>query len=398
MAGTVKDLNGAFRDGTEVALDGAPDGPLKGLRFGVKDIIDIAGHRTGFGNPTWLETHPPATATASSVLKLLDSGADMVGKTLTDEMAYSLTGENAHYGTPVNPAAPGRVPGGSSNGSASAVAGGSVDFALGTDCGGSVRLPASYCGIFGMRPSLGRIATDGIIPFSASFDVVGWFTREAGLLDRVGRVLMADDGPAAEPRRLLVADDAFDLVAPPVRDALAAAVTRAADAIGEVRHVTVSRAGLPAWFDTFRVVQASEIWANHGEWIEREKPDLGRGVRERMAWASQVEAADVARCRDELAEIRAHLAALLGDGDVLCLPTSPRVAPLMDTPTDDIEVRFRQQAMHLLCISGLGGLPQISLPLTLLDGLPLGLSIVARHGDDMMLLGLAKRLNGMGHA
>ena len=395
MGRAVKDPLGAFCGDRDAVLDGAPDGSLRGLRFGVKDVIDIAGHRTGFGSPTWLATHPPAAATASSVQKLLDAGADMVGKTLTDEMAYSLSGENAHYGTPINPAAPDRVPGGSSNGSAAAVAGGLVDFALGTDCGGSVRLPASYCGIFGMRPSLGRIATDSIIPFSASFDVVGWFTRETGLLDRVGRVLMSDDTPATEPRRLLVADDAFALVAEPVRNALADAVARTADTVGAVRHVTVSRAGLPTWFETFRVIQAAEIWANHGDWIERAKPDFGRGIRERMDWASRVEAADVARGRDEQVDIRAQLADLLDDGDVLCLPTSPRVAPLKDTPTDDMEIRFRHQAMCLLCVSGLGGLPQISLPLAELDGLPLGLSIVARPGDDMMLLGLAKRLNGI---
>jgi amidase len=394
MGRIVKDPLGAFCPGDDVTLDGAVEGPLKGLRFGVKDIIDIAGHGTGFGSPTWLGTHPPAAATASSVQKLLDAGADMVGKTLTDEMAYSLSGENAHYGTPVNPAAPDRVPGGSSNGSASAVAGGLVDFALGTDCGGSVRLPASYCGIFGMRPSLGRIATDGIIPFSASFDVVGWFTREAGLLDRVGRVLMADDTPAPEPRRLLVVDDAFNLVAEPVRDALAGAVGRAGVAIGAVRHVTASPDGLPTWFETFRIIQAAEIWANHGAWIEDAKPDFGRGIRERMKWASQVEPSDVLRAREGQVTIRARLADLLDDGDVLCLPTSPRVAPLKDTPTDDMEIRFRHQAMCLLCVSGLGGLPQISLPMAELDGLPLGLSIVARRGDDMMLLGLAQRLIG----
>jgi amidase len=203
------DPYGAFCRDTHVELAGAPEGSLAGLSFGVKDIYHIAGHRTGFGNPTWLETHPPAEETACAVQKLLDAGAEMVGKTLTDEMAYSLTGENAHYGTPVNPAAPDRVPGGSSNGSASAVAGGLVDFALGTDCGGSVRLPASYCGIMGIRPSLGRIPMDGVVPFSASFDVIGWFARDADLLERVGQVLLADDGAATEPGRLIIADDAF---------------------------------------------------------------------------------------------------------------------------------------------------------------------------------------------
>ena len=390
--GPMDDPYGAFCRDTNVALAGAPEGPLARLRFGVKDIYHIAGHRTGFGNPTWLETHPAAEETASAVQNLLDAGADMVGKTLTDEMAYSLTGENAHYGTPVNPAAPDHVPGGSSNGSVSAVAGKLVDFALGTDCGGSVRLPASYCGILGMRPSLGRIAMDGIVPFSASYDVIGWFTRDAGLLERVGRVLLADDGPAPEPGRLVIADDAFALVDQRVGVALRPAINHVAETVGNSSHATVSPEGLPAWFEIFRHIQASEIWANHGAWIAAAKPDFGRGIHERMAWASKVAATDVTRCRRERTRIQARLDEVLGEGDVLCLPTSPRVAPLKNSPADDIEVRYRHQAMCLLCISGLCGLPQISLPLAQLDGLPLGLSIIARPGADLMLLGLAGRL------
>ncbi len=386
----MQDPYGAFCRDTHVALAGAPAGALQGLQFGVKDIFHIAGARTGFGNPTWLATHERAEMTASAVKKLLDAGADMVGKTLTDEMAYSLTGENAHYGTPHNPAAPGRVPGGSSNGSVSAVACGLVEFALGTDCGGSIRLPASYCGILGMRPTLGRIATDGVIPFSASFDVVGWFARDAALLTRVGRVLMADDTAAGSPRRLLIADDAFDLVDQRVREALQSALDRVSNVIADVRHVTVSPPGLAQWFETFRIIQAAEIWANHGSWIETAKPEFGRGIRERMEWARNVSAEDVAGARRAHAAIKAGLDDLLDDGDVLCLPTSPRVAPPVNAPTDDIEIRFRHHAMCLLCVSGLGGLPQISLPLAQLDGLPLGLSIVARRNADTMLLGLTE--------
>ena len=283
------DPYGAFCPDGDIARAGADEGPLAGLSFAVKDIFDIAGHRTGFGNPTWRDTHSPAGRTASAVHRLLDAGADMVGKTLTDEMAYSLTGENVHYGTPVNPAAPGRVPGGSSNGSTSAVAGGLVDFALGTDCGGSVRLPASYCGILGMRPSLGRIPMDGVLPFSASFDVVGWFARDAGLLERVARVLLADAAPAPKPKRLVIADDAFALVNGRVADALGPAVAQAGNVVGETDHTTISPEGLAEWFSVFRVIQASEIWVNHGAWITEEKPELGRGIRERMDWARGVE-------------------------------------------------------------------------------------------------------------
>ncbi|MDQ2103939.1 amidase family protein, partial [Azospirillum isscasi] len=171
-------------------IPGAADGPLAGLRFAVKDLFHIAGLPTGAGNPDWLRTHEVPQETAPAVRRLLDAGARVAGKTLTDELAWSLAGENAHYGTPENPKAPGRIPGGSSSGSASAVAGGAVDFAIGTDTGGSIRLPASYCGLYGLRPTHGAVPLDGSVPLAPSFDTVGWFAREAALLRRVGAVLL----------------------------------------------------------------------------------------------------------------------------------------------------------------------------------------------------------------
>src|SRR5207244_925589 len=156
----------------------------------------------------------PARSTAVAVKRLLAAGANMVGRTHCDELCYSLTGENVHYGAPVNVNAPGRIPGGSSNGSAAAVAGKLVDFAVGSDCGGSVRIPASYCGILGMRPTWGRVPLDGAVPFGPSFDVVGWFARDAAILERVGRVLLGDRKEATKPKRLLVARDAFALLDP----------------------------------------------------------------------------------------------------------------------------------------------------------------------------------------
>ena len=283
---------------TTRGLGGSPGGPLHGLTFAAKDVFDIAGSRTGFGNPTWLESHPPALATAPAVQRLLDAGADMVGKTVTDELTYSLSGQNAHYGTPVNSSAPGRICGGSSSGSASAVAGGMVDFAMGTDCGGSVRLPASYCGILGIRPTHGRISLEGVSPFTWSFDVAGWFARDAGVFAAVGKVLLDGEGELPAPRRLLFAEDAFGVVDPEVAEALAPAVQLAAGAVGQRADVTVSPDGLTGWFETFRVIQAWEIWYNHAAWISEHKPDFGPGIRERVEWASRVTEAEVEAARD----------------------------------------------------------------------------------------------------
>ena len=383
---------GAFCRENHVALRGSGHGPLKGLTFGVKDVFHIAGHRTGFGCPEWLATHEPPTQTAAAVERLLDAGADMAGKTHTDELAYSLTGENVHYGTPVNARAPERIPGGSSNGSAAAVTAGLVDFALGTDCGGSVRLPASYCGILGMRPTVGRVPLDGVIPFGPPFDVAGWFARDAEVLEKVGRVLMDDNSEPTPPQRLLRAVDAFDMVDKEVADALAPAVELVAARVDTVEDMTVAPDGLSGWFETFRILQAASIWANHGAWITDVKPDFGPGVKERFEWAKALDAADVEAARRRLEAIQARIADVVGEGDILCLPTSPRVAPFKNTPVGDIEIRYRHQAMHLLCIAGLGGLPQISLPMAELDGLPIDLSLDGPQGADMQLLRLARDL------
>ena len=392
MASRIEDPLGAFCAHSRPVLAGSGEGPLTGRTFAVKDVFHIAGYKTGFGSPEWLATHEPATATASAVGLLLDAGAEMVGKTLTDELAYSLTGENVHYGTPVNPAAPDRVPGGSSNGSASAVAGGLVDFALGTDCGGSVRLPASYCGIFGIRPTVDRVPLDGVVPFGPPFDVAGWFARDAELLESVARVLLDDTAPPSAPRRLLRGVDAFEAAGDRVAAALEDAVARVEDAVGPAIDVSLAEGRLGHWFETFRVVQGASIWSNLGEWVTATRPRLGPGAKMRLDWAAGLEERTVAAARADHAAIRQRIELVLTDGDVLVIPTSPRGAPLKNTPLDDIEIRFRNQAMHLLCIAGLGGLPQISLPMAEIDGLPLGLSLVGPRGTDMQLLALARKL------
>ena len=391
-AGPPDDPLGAFCRVNHVALEGAPEGPLAGLSFAAKDVFHVAGHRTGFGQPDWLRTHPPAEVTAEAVDRLLDAGARMAGKTQTDELTYSLSGQNAHYGTPVNPAALGRIPGGSSNGSASAVAGGLVDFALGTDCGGSIRLPASYCGLLGIRPTHGRVSVAGVLPFGPSFDAAGWFARDPDVFCRVGPVLLDDYRPTARPARLLYAKDAFDLVDPAVRDALDDAVRLTTTVIGNRSDVTVSPEGLGEWYETFRVLQASEIWQNLGPWIEETRPAIGPGIRERLELASRITEEQVSAANTKRTAVRARMAGLLREGDILCLPTSPRVAPLIDTPLSDLEFRVRQQAMNLLCIAGLAGLPQVSVPLAAIAGLPLGFSLVGPPGSDQHLLDLSRQL------
>ncbi|MGA7806019.1 amidase [Bradyrhizobium sp.] len=374
----------AFTRHTHVALGGSGAGPLAGLTMAVKDVYDIAGHRTGNGNPVWLETHLPAQQTASSVQLLLDAGARMVGKTHTDELAYSLNGENVHYGTPTNPKAMGRIPGGSSSGSAAAVSGELVDFALGTDCGGSVRLPASYCGIYGIRTSHGLIAADGIVPLAASFDTVGWFARTASLMQQVGDVLLPASASSA-PTSLLIAADAFGAVDPAIVGALQQGIAKVKAAFRTVRDVNVYTGDPSEWSALFRILQGDEIRQFHWAWINRHRPEFGPGIRESFQWTQTIDPDEVAKAKPKREMVAQQLARLLDGNALLCLPTAPGIAPKLNTPAQELEA-FRARAFALLAIAGLARLPQINLPVATLDGCPIGLSLIAPRGFDRALL------------
>ena len=388
------DRVGAFLPDGLFDLEGARQGPLRGLTFAAKDIIDVAGRVTGCGNPDWAASHAAATTHAPVVAALLAAGARLAGKTITDELAYSLNGQNFHYGTPTNVNAPGRIAGGSSCGSAAAVAAGLVDLALGSDTGGSVRIPASYCGLFGFRPSHGRVSLDGVMALAPSFDTLGWFAPNATLSRTVGEVLLPDGGGSA-PASLLIAEDAFALMDGEARARLEPWIARLEARLGAARGVEIGEpgGGLAAWMRRFRVIQAREICAQHGAWIAERKPRFGPEIAARLAWAASVEEAEAAEARRMRAEFTARLAGLLGDGALVCLPTAPNIAPRVDADADALALH-RDRVLSLTAPAGLAGLPQITMPLAQLSGCPLGLSLMAGPGGDRMLLDFAQAFCG----
>jgi amidase len=369
-------------------LRGAADGPLAGMTAAVKDMYDIAGTRTGGGNPAWLAAQVPARVHAAAVKKILDAGATITGKTVCDEFFYSVAGANAHYGTPVNLRAPGRIPGGSSSGSAAAVAASACDFALGSDTGGSVRIPASFCGLYGLRPTHGRVDLAGAMAMAPSFDVGGFFANGPGILRRVGAVLLEGGSVAAPIATMIVAEDAFaqadGLVAALGRDFLA----RAAGALPKPQARTVAPDGFDHWREAFRIVQAFETWGSFGDFITRAKPAIGPGIKERMEFAATVTAAQADASRKVVAAARDHLRALVPPGTIMALPTAPCIAPPLDLSGEELE-SFRVRVMRLTCMAGLAGLPQINLPVGTVAGCPAGLSFIACPGGDEALLDLA---------
>ncbi len=372
-------------------IHGAARGPLAGLSCAIKDMFDVRGERTGGGNPTWLATTPPARRHAEAVRRILAAGATIIGKTVCDEFFFSVTGANAHYGTPVNPRAPGRLPGGSSSGSAVAVAAGACDFALGSDTGGSVRVPAAFNGVYGLRPSHGRVGAVGAMPMAPSFDCIGWFAATPGILARIGPVLLGGKGRRAPIRRVLMATDAWAQADIEVAEALRNFLGRAAALLPATDDTVIAPAGTAAWRDAFRTIQGREIWSAYGKWMERHKPTLGPGIKERLAFAATVTADQARAARQVRAAARKAIHAYVPVGTVLCLPTVPCVAPETDADTPTLD-DFRARVMALTCIAGVSGLPQVTIPATQIGGLPVGLSFIGWDRGGETLLELAFKL------
>ena len=376
---------GAFIPGPRCARAPTASGSLDGLTFAVKDLIDVAGTPTGGGNPDWLKAQSPAARSAPAVEALLAAGASLAGKTITDELAFSLEGVNAHHGTPVNPACPDRIPGGSSSGSAVAVAAGLVDFAIGTDTGGSVRVPASFVGVCGFRPTHDAISLAGVLPFAPSYDTVGWFARDAAMLSRVGDVLL----PKASPKpihRFRLVRDAFALADPNV----ATALRRACAAFDIVDEISLFEGQEQQWLECYRVLQGAEIWTQLGPWISSAKPRFGDKIAPRFADAASITPADVARYQPIRGLIARRVREALGDGIGLLIPTAPCIALRIDAREDEIGTFYRN-ALTLTSIAGHAGIPQISLPAGKVEGCPVGLSVLASAGHDRALLDLGVR-------
>jgi amidase len=387
----MRDRFGAFVPHVDVVIQGAAEGPLRGVTFAAKDLFDVRGYVTGAGNPDWEATHAPAADSAWAVRRLLDAGATLVGKTITDEISLGLLGVNRWHGTPLNPRAPDLVPGGSSSGSASAVAGGLVGTALGTDSGGSVRIPSSFCGLFGLRPTHGRIPVDGMATQSPSFDTVGVFARDATTFAHVGQVLLEAPAAATLPDTLLVATDCFALADPVVRDALAPAVAAIAARFSAVRDIMLAEDGLASWCAHQRKLQSHEFGKTFAGWIDAANPRFSFEVAGALAHAATIADGEMVAPRAFRADVRARVDTLLDGRCVLCLPTAPILPIRRDASLGAMRAAV-DRIVTLTCIAGLTGLPQINLPLGWHGDVPVGLSLIGWRGSDEVLLALAKAL------
>lgn len=364
---------------------GAPGGPLAGETVAVKDLYDVEGFPVGAGNPTWLAGATPAPSSAPVVSALIAAGASVRGISQTDEFAYSLAGTNHHYGTPPNPAAPGRVPGGSSSGSAAAVALGEASIGLGTDTGGSIRVPAAYQGLFGIRTSHGVVPREGLLPLAPTFDTVGWLTRDASLLARVGGVLLPGAATSAD-RRLITVPSLLGLADPDV----AAAVAGWQPDLGLRLPEAWPLDDLPTWRDAFVTLQGWEAWQAHGPWLDGRLDALGPDVRGRFERARGVTAGEAAEARQTVASARAIIRDLVADR-IVVLPAAPTVAPALGAGLPETLQAARHATLMLTCLAGIGGLPAVTVPLTTAAGLPCGVCLVAAPDRDKDLLDIVNQ-------
>lgn len=377
----------AFFDGT-LTLPAQSEGRLSGMTFAVKDVFAVKGHRNSAGNPTWLETHEASESTAPCIEQLLKNGAALQGMTHTDELMYSLNGENIHYGTPVNPVNPKCIPGGSSSGSASAVANGLVSFALGTDTGGSVRVPSSYCGLFGIRPTHDVVSLEGVIPLAPSFDTVGWMAKDIETLEAVGEVLLPET-ELSEFSRFFMEKVTWSLLAQEDREVLLSAVPKEL----LIENVNFDIKELTKWPQIFKYIQGVEAWRAHGEWIRETNPTFSQAIDGRFKDASKLDASGYQNAVSYKYETAEFMNQLLKYTGVLVLPTAASVAPVKNAPAESVE-SIRAMTMQLTCIAGIAGLPQVTVPVFREDGMAIGLSFIASKGQDRSLLKLVRQFFG----
>lgn len=391
MTGAPKSFN-ALLDLPQVPVFNSETGPLAGLRLAVKDIYDVAGYATGCGNPRKAASARPATTTATSIQELLDAGARFVGKTQTDELAFSLMGQNAHYPYPINPAAPNRVTGGSSSGSAAAVAGKLADIAIGSDTGGSIRAPASFCGLIGLRTTHRLISLDGAMKLSPSLDTFGWFARDIDIYEKVATLLIGRDAHLGALDRPLALDWLDKLATGPAEAAEYKGMRGQAEgALGPIANAAPLSFSADELYWCFRKIQAYEAWQQHGAWISSGDRGLSPGIKDRFDFGASIDSAayqaEIAR-RDSFRE---ELGVLLGGHGFLVMPTVPGPAPLANGSQDELQA-YRERALMLLCLAGLSGFPQITLAIGTVDGAPFGLSLLGPAGSDLALIALARKI------
>lgn len=366
---------------------GSPSGALRGQSVAVKDLFAIAGHRVGAGVRAYLAEAAIEPRTAPAVQVLLDAGADVVGIAQTDQFAYSIAGLNPDYGTPPNGAVSGAVPGGSSSGPASAVALGQASIGIGTDTWGSIRVPASYQGLWGLRTTHGAVSVEGVLPLAPRFDTVGWLTRDGETLLAAAQVTLRDHPSAPLSPRVVADPQCGRGISEAVKDAFHTTVAWMRRAALADEFSEVALPSLDSLFAAFRTAQSAEAWRSDGAWVTAHPGILAPDIAERFAFAAAVSERDERDAVALLADAAAAIDALLADS-VMVLPSAASPAPPVGQTDAELDA-VRRATLRLTAIAGVTGRPALSVPWMTTPGGPVGLSIIGPRGSDLALVELA---------
>ncbi|MGX9417846.1 amidase [Vibrio sp. RC27] len=361
-------------------------GCLSGMTFVFKDLFDVEGYKTGAGNPVWLSTHEEAKSTSPLIEKLLQQGAFCCGRVQSDELAYSLNGQNIHYGTPINPAAPECIPGGSSSGSAVAVANGDSDVSIGTDTGGSVRVPASYCGLFGLRPTLGGLDLSNCFELAKSFDTAGIFTRDLASMSKVWSTLSSTEFEGKKANVVYLDNQCAQVLTQERSSRLHQWCKQADISLIHGDFLADNGWSLEELSLLFRTIQGFEIIEKHGSWLELNGRSLDPAIMARVIWAKSITREQYVQAQKKQSDFKKVLNRQMKQlGSLWIIPTTPSGPPSLDQTEEEL-AEYRSHLMGLTSIAGLSGLPQLHLPMKALNEGPCGVSVLGGANSENSLI------------
>jgi|TARA_B110000914_G_C15439590_1_gene435454 amidase len=359
------------------------NGNLKNLKFVLKDMCDVKNIKTSCGNPDFYKACEPAKKHAEFLSNILSEGAILEGITICDEFFYSVIGENSHYGTPKNLNAPNCVPGGSSSGSAAALTTDLFDFSIGSDTGGSVRVPASFCGLLGIRPTHGRINANGVYPMAPSFDTIGWFSNNIKTFQKIGEVLLdKNENENITFNQFVIAEDLLELVDTDIKNQFNSYYK---ELHPNIKHIRLSKFSKSEIADNFRILQAGEIKEHVIPWIEKNKPKISLEINSRIEMASEILPLEIDAAKTFRQEIISEINNSLPEGDIAIFPTTPFSAPKCGQSDQDLG-SDRKKIMEMTSIAGMTSRPQISIPKFKGKTGPVGISILGWQNSDEILL------------
>ena len=358
-------------------------GPLSDLTFVVKDMCEIKGFKSSCGNPDFYEKCLPADDFAPFLKNILNKGATLKGITICDEFFYSLIGENGHYGTPANLNAPGCVPGGSSSGSAAALTTDLYDFSIGSDTGGSVRVPASFCGLLGIRPTHNRINTKGVYPMAPTFDTIGWFAKDVNTFKKVGfSILNQDDKTKTSFKDFVIAEDILELADLDIINLFNNYIN---NSFPEIKKIRLSKHNKDVIADNFRILQGGEIVENVIPWILKNKPKISPEINNRIEMAIKITKDEINQAVKFRENLKKEIELTLPEGLIALFPTTPFSSPKCGQSDEQLS-SYRKKLMEFTSIAGMTSRPQISIPKFKDNTGPIGISLLGwRYSDEVLL-------------